>query len=240
MINFKKLAFAGALGAFLIGATTTAQASSYTINNEASGYISSGGNFTGIRPNTNYLVGLCDAADCIASPGEYRNFFYFAIPTLDGAITSASLVIPTRNTTLNQSPTLTFQLTSLGISEESLGIGNFSDLGTGTVYGSRVYSAADASTTQSIALNAAALSALGSGGFTFGLSGIATAPIDLDINAPDQLLFGRSQNQITQLVVTTVPVPPALGMLLLGFAGLRFAGFRGSKKAPRCQLIATN
>jgi hypothetical protein len=105
-------------------------------------------------------------------------------------------------------------------------------LGTGSVYGSRDYTAADANTTQSIALNAAALSALGSGGFTFGLSGIAIAPIDLDINAPDQLLFGRSQNQITQLVVTTVPLPPALPMMLLGLAGLRFASIRAPKNGP--------
>jgi hypothetical protein len=221
---FKKLSLAASL---LLGTAATAQATIYTLNDDASGYLSSGGNSTGIRPDTNYLVGLCDAADCISSPGEYRDYFYFAIPTLEGPISSISLVIPTRNTTLGQSPTLNFQLTSLGITEANLTTANFADLGTGTVYGGRSYSAADASTTQSISLNNAAITDLGNGGLIFGISGIALG-INTDINAPDQILFGRSQNQISQLVITTVPVPGAVWLFGSAIAGLIGFGRRKS------------
>ncbi len=227
MINFKKLAFAGVMGALMLG--EAALASTYVIDNEATGYVSSGGNFTGIRPNTNYLVGLCNASNCRNSPGEYRDYFYFAIPTLDGPIASVTLDIPTRNVSLNQSPTVTYQVTSLGIEKEALGVGNFNDLGTGILYASREYSAEDAQITHNIALSAAAISALGAGGFSFGLSGRLSSPTDFDINAPDQLLFGSTQRQVTRLTITTVPVPPALSMMLLGLAGLRFTGFRRPK-----------
>ncbi len=230
MFDFKKLAVSGAMVALLMGVAVSAQASTFTITDDASGYLSSGGNSTGIRPNTNYLVGLCDASDCKNSPGEYRDYFYFVVPTLDGPITSVSLVLPTGTTFLIQSPSLTYDITSLGITEASLGIQNFSNLGAGTSYGSYTYTSADNGVTDSISLNAAAISDLGNGGFTFGISGAAVLN-STDINAPDQLVFGSTQRSVTQLVITTsaVPLPPALSMLLLGFAGLRFAGFRGAK-----------
>jgi hypothetical protein len=211
-------------------ANTTAEAAVYTIGNQASGYVSDAGNFTGIRANTNYLVGLCNADNCRSAPGEYRDFFYFVIPELDGPITSVSLTLPTRGVTLNQSSTTTYQVTSLNIEQADLGPLSFADLGTGTFYGSRDYTLADANTTQSISLSAAALDALGSGGLTFALGGRLSSPTDFSINAPDQLLFGRTQNQISQLIITTVPLPPALSMMLFGLSGIGFAGYRGSKK----------
>ncbi len=212
-------------------ATTAADASVYLLDNQASGYISEGGNFTGIRPNTNYLVGLCNASNCQSAPGEYRNYFYFSIPTLDGAITSAELVIPTRNVTLDQSRTVSYQVTSLGIDSASLGSANFADLGTGTYYGNREYSIDDAQITHHIPLNADAIAALGAGGFSFGLSGRLSSPTDFGINAPDQLLFGRTQRQVSQLLITTVPVPAAWSMMLIGFSGLGFLRRRGVKNS---------
>lgn len=209
----------GAIGLFSL-ISTAADAAVYQINNQASGYISVGGNFTGIRPDTNYLVGLCNASNCQSAPGEYRNYFYFAIPTLDGPIASAELVIPTRNVTLDQSRTVTYQVTSLGIDSASLGTSKFEDLGTGTYYGSREYSIDDAQIVHKISLNSEAIAALGAGGLTFGLGGRLSSPTDFGINAPDQLLFGRTQRQVSQLLITTVPVPAAWTMMMIGFTGL--------------------
>jgi hypothetical protein len=233
MIDLKKLTLYVAMATLMMGAAKTAQATIFTLNDDASGYLSSGGNSTGIRPDTNYLVGLCDANDCKSSPGTYSDYFYFVVPTLDGPITSVSLLLPTGSTTLNQSPSLTVQFTSIGITEENLGIQNFPNLGAGTSYGSYTYTSADNGVTDSISLNAAAMSDLGNGGITFGISG-ASSLNSTDINAPDQLVYGRTQHDVSQLIITTsaVPLPPALSMLLLGFAGLRFAGFRGAKNGP--------
>ena len=221
----KKQGIAAALAAFGVFGfiSTTAQAGTYVIDDTDSGYISVGGNFTGIRPNTNYLVGLCDANDCRRAgiAGEYRDFFYFTIPVLDAPIASATLVIPTGNTVLNQSPTLTYQVTSLGLTPGQLGPSEFSALGTGTVYGSNVYSAAEANTTQDISLDAAAISELGQGGFLFGLSGRAISAIDFTPTAPDQLVFGLTQRDVTQLVITTAPGPvPGTGLFALAFLSL--------------------
>jgi hypothetical protein len=211
----------------------TAQAGSITIDNTYSGYINSGDNFTGIRPNTNFLVGNCSPSDCQACPppnpsctttyGEYRNFFYFTVPMLEKPITSATLAIPTRSTILDQSPTLDYQVTSLGLTPSELGGGSFSSLGTGTVYGGHVYSAADGFTTVDISLDAAAIAALGEGGLLFGLSGRAISPIDFSVNGADQLVFGRTQGQITELIITTAP-GPIPGMGLFGLAFLSLAG----------------
>jgi hypothetical protein len=236
------LAVAGLFG-FM---SATAQAATYTINNTDSGYISSGGNFTGIRPNTNYVVGLCDASDCRSAPGQYRDFFYFQIPTLTQPIVSATLVIPTQSTSLDQSPTLTYQVTSLGLTPSQLGNGTnqsqqltpsqlaatYPSLGTGVVYGRETYSSADAYTTERISLDAAAISALGDGGFLFGVSGRAISPINFSNTAPDQLVFGYSQRSVTSLVLTTaVPEPSTWAMMLIGFAGLGFAAYRQKKAA---------
>jgi hypothetical protein len=218
------------LGLFWI-LSGTSQAGTFTIDNTYSGYINSGDNFTGIRPDTNYLVGNCSPSDCQACPppnptctttyGEYRNFFYFTIPTLEKPITSATLVIPTRSTILDQSPTLDYQVTSLGLTPGELGGGSFSSLGTGVVFGGYVYSGADAFTTVDISLDAAAIAALGQGGFLFGLSGRAISPIDFSVNGADQLVFGRTQGQVTELIVTTAPGPvPGTGLFALALLSL--------------------
>jgi hypothetical protein len=227
----KALTFATSLAAAVLAAGATAEAATYTINNLATGYVSSQGNFTGIRPNTNYLVGLCNVDDCKSSPGEYRNFFYFEIPMLTAPITSVSLVIPTQSVTLDQSPSLTYQVTSLDIPTTTLGGGDFASLGTGVEYATRDYSVADQNVTISLALDSAAIAALGSGGITFGVSGRVTSPTDFDINAPDQVVFGYSQRSVTQLMLTTVPEPSTWAMMALGFVALSYAGCRRRRGA---------
>src|ERR1700761_6284554 len=101
----------------------------------------------------NYLAGFCATDDC-GTPGEHRNFFTFTIPDLDGPVSSAVLTINTGGTSFGQSPTATYQVTSL---PDTFG---FDDLGTGTVFGSLDYSADSTDTDQSILLNTPALAAI--------------------------------------------------------------------------------
>ena len=68
----------------------------------------------------------------------------------------------------------------------------FAGLGTGTLFGSESYTAADRFITKSIVLDGAALSAIGNGGLTFSIGGRVTSPTTFGPAAPDQLVFGSS------------------------------------------------
>jgi len=123
----------------------------------------------------NYITGLC--SDC--GGDTYRGFFIFNV-SFDNTITSAELLVDTFTyDSLNATETLILSDYSgtvanlLSGSVDPLGI--YTDLGTGTVYGTRVYSAADADQVRSISLNAAAIAALQSAAdnltpFTMGAS----------------------------------------------------------------------
>jgi hypothetical protein len=160
----------------------------------AQGWMSaSGGN--GFYAANNYLAGNCGARDCYT--GEFRNFFEFSIPALDGQLLSATLVLDTRYEALRQSPSITYQVTSL---DQSFG---FSDLGTGTPYGSRTYTASDQNRVDGIALDAAALDAIryAQGGI-FALGGRVTSSAAFGAGLPDQLIFGQT-SAAQELVIVT-------------------------------------
>jgi hypothetical protein len=132
---------------------------------------------------------------------------------------------------LSQDPTgLVYQVTSLS----SL---TFANLGTGTVYGSRIYTAADEAMTLPIALDADALTAIGNGGITFSVSGRVisgtTLPLTFGPTAPDEFAFGGTEGAQV-LSITTVPVPgpiagAGLPSLILAVGGL-LAWWRRSRK----------
>jgi hypothetical protein len=90
---------------------------------------------------------------------------------LDGPVISAVLTLSTAGVSTVDSPSMTYQITSIP------SVFGFADLGTGTVYGSQVYTAADggpgAGTNRSITLNAAGIAALLSN-TTFGIGGRVT------------------------------------------------------------------
>ena len=123
-----------------------APAATVTFNASSQGWVNIP---DGMNSNGNYIAGNCGLVDCQA--GEYRNFFGFSISGISGTITSAALPLNTFSTSLSQSPNIIYQLTSLG------GTFGFADLGTGTFYGSRAYSADDSFELRSIALNQAAM-----------------------------------------------------------------------------------
>lgn len=202
------------LAASIVVATTSASATTIVVNDSAQGWINTGGS-NGSDPFNNYVAGNCGAGDCLV--GEYRNFFTFNVGA--GNYSSATLLIDVANPILLQSPSLTYEVTSTS------GL-TFSELGTGTVFGSRTYSSADAYLVEGIALNAAALTALDAGG-TITISGRVTSPTTFDAGAPDQAVFGASNGRQAELSLTTaVPEPSTWAMMLLGFAGVGFMAYR--------------
>jgi hypothetical protein len=207
----------------------SARADTFVLSAIAQGWILQTGTNNGTSATNNFFAGNC--SDCLLR-GEFRNFFEFNVPVLNGPIVSASLVLFTgpnfdrfdvTGINLSQDPTgLVYQVTSLS----SL---TFADLGTGTVYGFRTYTAADEAMALPITLDADALTtAIGNGGITFSVSGRvisgATLPLTFGPTAPDEFVFGGTEGAQV-LSITTVPVPgpiagAGLPSLILASGGL--------------------
>jgi hypothetical protein len=118
------------------------------------------------------------------------------------------------------------------VTDGTAGVAGFGDLGSGTLYGSRIVSAADNGTVVEITLNAAALADLNAAGGLFVL-GAALGSLS---GVADQYVFGFSMapfvdDHTRQLVldVATVPEPSTIALFAVG-AGLIAARRRS---APR-------
>ena len=206
------------------------QADDFVLSTFGQGWINQSGTDNGTSATNNYTAGNCATNACSSIlSGEFRNFFEFNIPVLNGPIVSASLVLSTGEISLVQDPTgLVYQVTWLS----SL---TFANLGTGTVYGSRTYTATDELADRSIALDADAISAIGNGGITFSVSGRvisgATLPLTFGGSAPNELVFGGTEGFSEVLRITTVSVPGPI-------AGCRTARPDLGGRRP-CRLVAT-
>lgn len=129
-----------------------------TINASNSGWYTDSN--TNNQPGgSNYITGLC--SNC-GGP-IFRDFFAFTLP-FSITVTTASLNV---NTYVYDSvnPTETLSLFDVSTSLSSLlagtgGIAAYNDLGSGVLYGSRVYTAADQNLFRSITLSAAAVTAI--------------------------------------------------------------------------------
>jgi hypothetical protein len=205
-----------AIGLVLLNAAP-ALASTITISALAQQWVLSDGS----SGAGSYVVGNLD--------GEYRNFFVFRIPQTVGTIVSAQLSLPSRNVDLEQSSSATYQVTSLSNALD------FADIGTGEIYGSRVYTNADWYQTWTIDLNAAAVAdTQASAGGLFGIGGrlLDTTFGLADDGVGVQLLFSGTNmtGERPQLILTisdgagqtTTPEPasfllfaPALAVLVL-------------------------
>jgi hypothetical protein len=208
-------AIAGALALVGILCGSSARADTLVLSSIAQGWINQSGTASVVSATSNYIAGNCTFPCNVNAGGEFRDFFEFNIPVLNAPIVSVSLVLRTGVITLDQAATaIDYQVTSLSSSSPT-----FADLGTGTVYGSRTYTAADANMVLPIALDADAISAIGSGGITFSVGGRVTSGATFDPLAASQFAFGQSQGFSQVLRITTVPGPIAGA----GLPGLIFA-----------------
>jgi hypothetical protein len=212
----------------LLGLAKTAVGSVIVVGDATRGWVTPEAN-SGALAGGNYRAGFCPAppTGCGSGPAEFRDFFTFAIPQLDGPVISAILTLSSAGVSTVDSPSMTYQITSLP------SVFGFADLGTGTVYGSRVYTAADGAnnpaapkgTNQSITLNSAGIAAILSN-TTFGIGGRV---MSLGANPTNEFIFDSSGSGvcpacIVELQITTqitaTPEPGTDGLLVAGFVAL--------------------
>lgn len=168
----------------------------------------------GDLPSNNYIAGFCGPSDCVSHSGEFRDFFEFAIPDFSGAVVGARLLLDTGDV-FTPDPSETYQVTSIPT------VFSFADLGTGAMYGSRVYFPSDSGTNQAITLNDAALAAIVPS-TTFGVGGRVTTLSGQ--MAVDEHVFGSTQfvatSRLEITTITVVPEPAAWIGLAPGLAAL--------------------
>jgi hypothetical protein len=189
-----------------------ANASTYTVFESEQGWITSTGS-NGTSATNNFVVGK-------VANDEFRNFFGFSIPTLDGPIVSASLVVFTHDVTSTGGLVNYFLTQPVFMT--------FSGLAFGTVYGNALISTAMSNLPLTIDLNSDALSAIGNGGFLFVIGG-------RDTNGGAEFAFGTSDGDSnTHLVITTAnattPLPAALPLFASGLGALSLLGWRRKRK----------
>ena len=205
-----------------------AHASVLVVNDATRGWVTpSTDSGLGLAGN-NYRAGFCPGppGGCMGGPAEFRDFFTFAIPQLDGPVISAVLTLSTAGVSTVDSASMSYQITSIP------SVFAFTDLGTGTVYGSRVYTQADgasnpsnpAGTNQSITLDAAGIAAILSN-TTFGIGGRITT---LGSSPTSEFIFDSSGSGVCPTCIaelqittaTTVPEPGTYGLFAAGCAAL--------------------
>jgi hypothetical protein len=164
----------------------------------------------------NYLAGNYDG-------DPYRNHFDFAIPTFTGTLDSATLVLD--NFGGHSGSTHTYSLYSLG----AYGSYGFSDIGSGTGYGSVTISSGGIVT---VTLNASAIADISAAqGGTFSLGGVHSG----EISGSGNYDFASSGGFSTQLILNTssaaVPEPTTLAIFGIG------AGIAGLKARRRKRAV---
>ena len=197
----------------------SAMASPVTINASASGWYADSGFHTSNNPN--YAVGFDGAS-------LYNDFFTFDLSSLSGPISSATLRLSTfLVSSAFPSETVSFfdVFTSIPVlTADQVRPDIYSDLGSGTLFGSRTYFPADSFQVRDVALNAAAIAAINAaagGGFAIGGS-----IVTLNGQGVEEFVFGNSGQFVQQLIVEAeaVPVPEPSSLFLLGtglLAGVR-------------------
>ena len=186
-------------------------------------YIETGVFGTGFSgtPIGNYLTGEYTA---FGIPHEYRSFFIFDVSGVTDTIVSATFEVSAAFPVMTD-PTESLSLFNVSTALASLsagtaGVVGFTDLGSGTVYGSRTFTGAEPTLLPptAIALNAAALADLNAATTLFGFGGALTTIA----GTSNQAIFGSSDALVTRLVLETTParVPEPSSSLLLGLSAV--------------------
>jgi len=219
--------------AVLLVCATAQNAAAVTIDATDRGWYGDNGDH---RPAVlNYLAGDCDGTTCVAGAStgidEFRNFFVFDLSGVTAPIGSATLRLfntPAsspffRNGFFSDVGSETYLVSEVSTSIASLvagtgGVAAFSDLGSGTPFGSVTATSAANGTFVEINLDSAAIAAmnLASGLFAFGGS-ITT----LNGVPDEETLFAFSDSGLlsdTQLELSVVPEPSTALLLAAGIS----------------------
>ena len=171
------------------------------------GHYRSVGTANGASATNNYIAGLCGTDACNEPDNLYHNFYIFAIP-VGVVITSAALLldVPAGDGYISLNPAETYTVYDVTTPVGSLGtdsVATYLDLGSGTVYGFRNYTAADMGTTTTVPLNAAAVTFLNANlGQTIAFGGAIQTP---DLSIP---------------ILDSWPLLAAMALVLLVFGGV--------------------
>ncbi|GAB4466093.1 MAG: hypothetical protein OHK0029_37200 [Armatimonadaceae bacterium] len=219
------------------GTFSSAVSAQVAINATDRGWHRSDGQY--LAGNLNYVVGN-------SAGNLFRNFFVFSIPALQPGQTYFSAQLRLFNpaggfSSGNLSETYTLYNVSTPISTlltnkivgGAAGVNVYNDLGSGTAYGTRVFSSADNGQFVVINLNTQALAAINNA--AGGQIAIGGAFTTLDgNNSTVEQAFALTQNEplsATQLIVTATPEPDSLFLMLLsGGAVTIFASVKRQRK----------
>lgn len=195
--------------------------------------------------NVGYIAGNAQLGTSPQTWTVYRNFLTFDLSGITDTITGAVLRLynPTNGYWSPGQPTETFELFDVSTSITELTAGGsgksaiYADLGSGTSFGSRVFSSADNNTIVEIVLNSSAIAALEAArGSGFAIGGAVTS---LDALNNNEYVFGATGwgTEIRELVLTTspaaaVPEPSTLASgMVAGLVGLGYAWRRRKQPA---------
>ncbi|MEK6703711.1 MAG: PEP-CTERM sorting domain-containing protein [Planctomycetota bacterium] len=186
----------------------------FTLTAHDQGWISSSGqtNATG-----NYYSGLIFAT-------EYRSWWLFALPTLPGTITSATLRTPAGDVIVIGGASETVRFGSVATTPAALaartgGLAAFASLSSGMLFAQHDYTRADTGLNVDVALNAAAIAALnGAQGGEFAIGNCITT---FDGGSITEGVFGNTTfaNGVSLMLTYDVPAPGSLVAIGVGAIG---------------------
>jgi hypothetical protein len=172
----------------------------------------------GTQDDNSYYAGIEESFG--GDGAEFRNWFEFDLSSIGGTVTSATLQIDTGTYIPYETTSETYQLSSL---PSAFG---FNDLGTGAVYATQAYTAADDGVTLTITLDAAAIADIQADeGGAFGLGGLITTLQQTIAGTADEAVFSSVNGDPTQVELNVYtsnsgPAAPEPASLPLFAAGL--------------------